>query len=111
MATKKTTTDEWTLGDMLRKSAEEWEANNVKREFAIAEVTPSQHQSGTHGGSWTDKQSRLVSPAFDTEEEALEWAKGYRPDEGNYFAMTTIDHQQTIRRHVFVGRTPLVVED
>lgn len=103
MATRKTTDQPFDLWEWLQESAEEWEANNVKREYAISEITPREHQPGTHGGSWTPGQSRIVSPTFGTEDEARAWANEYTPDEGNHFAITTIDHQKTITRHVFVG--------
>lgn len=111
MATKKTSEKPFNLRESMEKAHERWEANNVKRQFAISEVTPSRHQSGTHGGSWTRSRNRMVSPLFDTKEEALAWADGYTPDEGNFFTLTRIDHQRTITRHVFVGTRPIESKD
>lgn len=108
MAVKKT--EPFNLMESLQKTHDKWEENNVKRQYAISEVTPSHHESGTHGGSWTREEVRMVSPAYDTEAEALQWVTKFEPDDGNHFVMTRIDHQQTITRHVFVGREPITTD-
>lgn len=68
--------------DMLDELHEETERNTIRFRWGVNEHTPEYD----YGDGWSHPipaKNKIVSPWFDTEEEAKEWLDRHEPDKGN----------------------------
>lgn len=96
------------LNEFLRKEAERYRKSVVKTQWAVWEHTPGYNTGGYYDQD-VPAENKLVSPWFDSKEEAEEWRDRHEPDKGNYLL---IGHSDLTRRVVenwsgpFLERTP-----
>jgi len=72
----------------------------VATKWAVEEVTPAYTSSGYFGQDYPEK-SIIVSPEYDTEEDAVKWMDEHEADRGKFLALVKL----TGREHRFVSWT------
>lgn len=91
MATKKRVTPEFDLRDATLESQSDWDSRVVSTKWGIKE-----YRADVYGEmpepAFTEGVDRLVSPEFDTKEEAWAWAEGYDPAAGTAFKIAKIQY-------------------
>lgn len=96
------------LTDFLRKSAEEYDRSIVKTTWAVWEHTPGYNTGGYYDQD-IPAENHLVSPWFDTKEEAVAWRDRHEPDKGNCLLIGHSDLTEKLVRRwngPFLERTP-----
>ena len=68
--------------DFLREQAERLQKSTIRFRWAVNEHNPGYNTVGYYDTDVPAK-NRIVSPFFDSEEEAVEWMDRHEPDEGN----------------------------
>ena len=69
---------------MLKEQAEETERMSpvLKTRWFVVEHTPERRFHDGYDYTWSRASSVIVSPYYDTEEEAVAWMDKHEPDEG-----------------------------
>ena len=93
------------MAEFLRKERERYERERVKTVWAVVEHTPGYNTGGYYDQD-IPEENRVVSPWFDTREEAVEWRDRHEPDKGNSLR---IGHKDFLRR-VVESWSPLFIE-
>jgi len=79
--------------DFLAKEQKRYRDSVITTAWAVAETVPEV----PYDGGWdrgTPEQNRVVSPWFDTRDEAVEWKDRHEPDKGKYLRICHKDYRQ-----------------
>lgn len=70
------------LSDFLEREREKTERNTIRFRWGVNEHTP-EYDPGDFWSRGTPAKNRIVSPWFNTKEEAQAWMDRHEPDKGN----------------------------
>lgn len=62
----------------------------VSTKWAVEEVTPGYTDSGYYGDVWHSEESVIVSPEYDSREEAETWKDQHEADKGKFLALVKL---------------------
>ena len=77
----------------LEEEAERYRKSVIKKAYAVVETLPEV----PYDGGWdrgTPEENRVVSPWFDTRDEAVEWMDRHEADKGKYLRIGRKDFRQ-----------------
>lgn len=96
------------MAEFLRKESERYRKSVVKTQWAIYEHTPGYNTGGYYDQD-IPADNKLVSPWFDTKEEAIEWRDRHEPDKGKYLLLAHSDLTRKVVQNwngPFIERVP-----
>lgn len=71
----------------------------VSTKWAVEEVTPGYTDSGYYGDVWHQEESVIVSPEFDSREEAEAWMDRHEADKDKFLAIAKLTAREYRQVH------------